>query len=278
MMQCMFASRFACVRVTPFGRDVDPLVNWRNAGSSGAILTGLSVSSDSRMPSTATTCSRAALGHDVSRVVEIGLELPETDRWIDGHGDDARPERAEEAEDEVFVRRQDERDAVALTEAERLESPPVAAARPLERGEGERSLARCGAGAEAGNAGLGDETEAERRVRLGGVLDRLCQRLEARRHEGSAFILASMPLIETEEAARRLARAIASDLSLYNEEKIVNGITNDNLFETLAEEIEEGRALYKRRVAPELYPKNFYDRALVDILVKSKGHIKSKIW
>ncbi len=76
-----------------------------------------------------------------------------------------------------------------------------------------------------------------------------------------------MPLIETEEAARRLARAIASDLSLYNEEKIVNGITNDILFESLAEEIEEGRALYKRRVAPELYPKNFYDRALVDILI-----------
>ena len=35
-----------------------------------------------------------------------------------------------------------------------------------------------------------------------------------------------MPLIETEEAARRLARAIASDLSLYNEEKIVAGIQN----------------------------------------------------
>jgi hypothetical protein len=87
-----------------------------------------------------------------------------------------------------------------------------------------------------------------------------------------------MPLIETEEAARRLARAIASDLSLYNEDKIINGITNDNLFETLAEEIEEGRALYKRRVSPELYPKNFYDRALVDILIKAKGHIKSKIW
>lgn len=95
---------------------------------------------------------------------------------------------------------------------------------------------------------------------------------------GSSILVPSMPLIETEEAARRLARAIASDLSLYNEEKIVNGITNDNLFETLAEEIEEGRALYKRRVAPELYPKNFYDRALVDILIKAKGHIKSKIW
>ncbi len=87
-----------------------------------------------------------------------------------------------------------------------------------------------------------------------------------------------MPLIETEEAARRLARAIASDLSLYNEEKIVRGVENDTLFEELDEEIEEGRALFKSRVSPELYGKNFYDRALVDILVKSKGHIKSRIW
>ena len=87
-----------------------------------------------------------------------------------------------------------------------------------------------------------------------------------------------MALIETEEAARRLARAIASDLSLYNEEKIVQGIQGDNLFEGLQDEIEEGRALYKSRVSPDLYHRNFYDRALVDILVKSKGHIKSRIW
>ena len=87
-----------------------------------------------------------------------------------------------------------------------------------------------------------------------------------------------MALIETEEAARRLARAIASDLSLYNEEKIVKGIQDDELFTSLAEEIEEGRALYKSRVSADLYHKNFYDRALVDILVKSKGHVKSKIW
>jgi hypothetical protein len=87
-----------------------------------------------------------------------------------------------------------------------------------------------------------------------------------------------MPLIETEEAARRLARAIASDLSLYNEEKIVRGIEHDNLFVELTEEVEEGRALYKSRVAPQLYQRNFYDRALVDILVRSKAHIKSKLW
>jgi spore germination protein GerM len=86
-------------------------------------------------------------------------------------------------------------------------------------------------------------------------------------------------LITTPEAATRLARAIASDLSLYNEEKIIEGIQNDSLFDVLKDEIEEGRELYKSRVSPELFTStNYYDRAIVDIIVKSKGHVKSKIW
>lgn len=87
-----------------------------------------------------------------------------------------------------------------------------------------------------------------------------------------------MRVIETEEAARRLARAIASDLSLYNEEKILEGLQADNLYDVLAEEIEEGRALFSSRVTPELFEKNFYDRAIIDLLIKSKGHIKCKLW
>lgn len=87
-----------------------------------------------------------------------------------------------------------------------------------------------------------------------------------------------MALIETEEAARRLSRAIASDLSLYNEDKIVEGIKGDNLFSVLEGEIEEGRALFRSRVAPELFQKNFYDRAIIDILVRSKGHVESIMW
>jgi hypothetical protein len=87
-----------------------------------------------------------------------------------------------------------------------------------------------------------------------------------------------MTPIETPEAARRFARHIASDLSLYNEEKILEGLQNDNLFEVLADEIEEGRALFQKRVAPELYSMNFYDRAIIDILVRSKGHVTSKLW
>jgi len=87
-----------------------------------------------------------------------------------------------------------------------------------------------------------------------------------------------MTPIDNADAARRFARHIASDLSLYNEEKILEGLANDTLFEVLEDEIEEGRALYKKRVPPELYAKNYYDRALIDVLVRSKGHIFSKVW
>lgn len=85
--------------------------------------------------------------------------------------------------------------------------------------------------------------------------------------------------IDTPDRAIRLARTIASDISLYNEEKIVRGITEDTLFEELAEELEEGRELYRGRVTRELdETTNFFDKAVVDIILKSKAHVKSKIW
>lgn len=87
-----------------------------------------------------------------------------------------------------------------------------------------------------------------------------------------------MALIETQEAARRLARAISSDLALYNEDKITEGVRNDNLFDVMDAEIQEGRDLYQSRVAPELMPRNLYDRAIVDLLVRSKAHVESPMW
>ena len=77
----------------------------------------------------------------------------------------------------------------------------------------------------------------------------------------------------------RLARAICSDVSLYNEEKIIKGIQQDTFFDAMKEELEEGRELYRSRVSPDLFAKtNFYDRAIVDVILKAKGHVKSKIW
>lgn len=85
-------------------------------------------------------------------------------------------------------------------------------------------------------------------------------------------------LIDKSKRARQLARAIASDLTLYHEAKILDGIANDTLFDVMSDEIEEGRDLFKSRVTPEIFGEGIYDRALVDVLVKSKGHVKSKIW
>ncbi len=88
-----------------------------------------------------------------------------------------------------------------------------------------------------------------------------------------------MAAIEEPEKAMRLARAIASDISLYNEEKVLGGIESDTFFDAISAELEEGRQLYQSRVAPALYTStNFYDRAVVDIIIRSKGHLKSTMW
>lgn len=84
--------------------------------------------------------------------------------------------------------------------------------------------------------------------------------------------------IDKPERARQLARAIASDLSLYHEDKIVGGIENDNLFDVMSDEIQEGRELFKSRVVEDISKMNIYDRAIIDVLIKSKGHVKSKMW
>ncbi len=85
-------------------------------------------------------------------------------------------------------------------------------------------------------------------------------------------------IIDKSKRARQLARAISSDLTLYHEAKILEGIAEDTLFELMADEITEGRELFKSRVTPELFAEGIFDRAIVDVLVKSKGHVKSKIW
>jgi hypothetical protein len=87
-----------------------------------------------------------------------------------------------------------------------------------------------------------------------------------------------MALIDRPERARQLARAIASDLSLYHEKKLIEGIERDTLFDVMRGEIDEGRALYKSRVTPEIFNMGIYDRALVDMLMKSRGHVRSRIW
>ncbi len=88
-----------------------------------------------------------------------------------------------------------------------------------------------------------------------------------------------MAFITSPEAAARLARTILSDIAIYNKEKIKEGIKSDNLFEVLEKELKEGLDLYNSKVDPELLKKTyFYNKAIVDILIKRSGDIESDIW
>jgi hypothetical protein len=87
-----------------------------------------------------------------------------------------------------------------------------------------------------------------------------------------------MNLIDSPDQARRLARAIISDVAIYNREKVEAGIKNDNVFELLTEQLDEGRQHYMSRVAPELAASNIFDIAIVDVLIKRAGKIESSIW
>ncbi len=72
-----------------------------------------------------------------------------------------------------------------------------------------------------------------------------------------------MGSINTEEAARRLARVILSDIELYNRERPKQG-------ETLEGQIEEGRRLFASRVTPDLLP--LFDLVVSD---RARGSVSS---
>lgn len=87
-----------------------------------------------------------------------------------------------------------------------------------------------------------------------------------------------MSLIENPEHAKRLARAIISDVAIYNREKVEQGIKNDSIFDLLEVELDEGRQHFISRVSSEVAASNIFDLAIVDVLIKRAGKIDSPIW
>jgi len=88
-----------------------------------------------------------------------------------------------------------------------------------------------------------------------------------------------MRLVKKPDEARRLARTILSDILLYNQAKVKEGIEKDSLFDVLTEELMEGRKYYESMVDEEIrHATNFFNEAVVDVLIKQAGKIKSEIW
>ncbi|HTG01460.1 MAG TPA: hypothetical protein VK654_12845 [Nitrospirota bacterium] len=88
-----------------------------------------------------------------------------------------------------------------------------------------------------------------------------------------------MRLITKADEAKRLARTILSDILLYNQSKVKEGIEKDTLFEVLTEELAEGKKYYETMVDEDIRrDTNFFNEAVVDVLIKQGGKIKSEIW
>lgn len=86
-------------------------------------------------------------------------------------------------------------------------------------------------------------------------------------------------LVENPDLAFRLARAIVSDIALYNQDKVSEGIKSDNIFDLMDEELEEGRVHFYSRVSPDMHNReHLFERAIVDVMIKQAGKIESKIW
>jgi hypothetical protein len=88
-----------------------------------------------------------------------------------------------------------------------------------------------------------------------------------------------LSLIKTPEAAARLARTIASDIAMYNKDRIAEGLKNDNVFEAIEADLSEARTLFEGRVSPEVRETHdFLSRALVDVMLKANAHLPTNIW
>ena len=77
-----------------------------------------------------------------------------------------------------------------------------------------------------------------------------------------------MRRIENDDAARRLAHAIASDIALYYDETIRAAATTGDPLGAIEAELAEGRALFESRVSPELTRLGLFEEAIQQIVVR----------
>ena len=84
----------------------------------------------------------------------------------------------------------------------------------------------------------------------------------------SGFKDASEEELPAVKTARRLARIIVSDIVIYNEKKVEEGLQTGQFFELLSEEIDEGRQLYHSRVDKDGLERDYLQEALSDYVNK----------
>lgn len=78
---------------------------------------------------------------------------------------------------------------------------------------------------------------------------------------------------EAAEKARRFARIIVSDIALYNQDAVVEGLRNGTFFDLLRNDVTEGRELYEKRVPAAVRAKKDYYQEAFDNFIKTQKKI-----
>lgn len=75
---------------------------------------------------------------------------------------------------------------------------------------------------------------------------------------------------EAVEKARRFARIIVSDIALYNQETVIEGLKNGTFYELLKNDVHEGRELYEARVPIVIRSRKDYYQEAFDNFIKAQ--------
>jgi predicted Zn finger-like uncharacterized protein len=79
---------------------------------------------------------------------------------------------------------------------------------------------------------------------------------------------------EAVKKAQRFSRIIVSDIVLYNQKAVIEGLKNGNFYELLKTDVQEGRELYERQVPDFIKAKkDHYQEALDDFITSARRKI-----
>jgi hypothetical protein len=84
----------------------------------------------------------------------------------------------------------------------------------------------------------------------------------------------SLEMSDAHSKARRLARIIVTDIALYNQKKVEEGVRNGTFYELFEEELHDGRLYYNRRVTDQVREGTRYlEDALEDFITQKKSDL-----
>ncbi len=76
---------------------------------------------------------------------------------------------------------------------------------------------------------------------------------------------------EAIEKAKRFARIIVSDIALYNQDTVAEGLKNGTFYELLKTDIDEGRDIFEKRVPRAIRSQKDYYQEAFDNFIKAQG-------